>query len=66
MNPQATHSDPNPTMYGFPCAVWTLPRDTRTPFLNRLYEDACAVLTDPDGPTARITKIGRASCRERV
>lgn len=43
---------PTPTMYGFPVADWTLPRDSRTPFLNRLYEDAFEVLTEPDGPTA--------------
>lgn len=47
-----THSDPNPALYGFPLAHWTLSRDSRTPFLNRLYEDAYAVLTEPDGPIA--------------
>lgn len=48
-----TYSDPNPALYGFPLAVWTLPQDSRTPFLNRLYEDAYAVLTEPDGEIAR-------------
>jgi len=50
MNP-----NPNPTataMYGYPCAHWTLPADTRTPLIARLYEDAYAVLTEPDGEIA--------------
>ena len=42
-----------PTMYGFPCAHWTLPADARTPMIHRLYEDAYAVLTEPDGEIAR-------------
>ena len=50
MNPETTTT----TLYGFPCAHWTIPADARTPFIHRLYEDAFAVLTDPDGPTARL------------
>ena len=42
-----------PTMYGFPCARWTIRQDGMTPLIHRLYEDAHAVLTDPHGPTAR-------------
>ena len=56
MNPNpATYSDPTPTptMYGFPCVHWTLSADTRTPLIHRLYEDAYAVLTEPDGAVAR-------------
>lgn len=49
MNPGTTKA---PTMYGHPLPTWTLPRDSRTPFLNRLYEDAFEVLTDPDSPVA--------------
>ena len=60
MNPETTkapadrpaHSDPSPMLYGFPLAHWTLPADSRTPFLSRLYEDAYAVLTEPDGEIA--------------
>lgn len=51
MNPTRT-TKPQPTMYGFPLPTWTLPQDSRTPFLGRLYEDAFEVLTEPDGPTA--------------
>lgn len=58
MNPQPdaptiTRPDPTPTLYGFPLAHWTLPRDSRTPFIGRLYEDAYAVLAEPDGEIAR-------------
>lgn len=49
MNPETTKA---PAMYGFPLPTWTLPQDSRTPFLNRLYEDAYAVLTEPDGEIA--------------
>ena len=49
MNP----AEPRPTMYGYPLAHWTLPQDSRTPFIGRLYEDAFEVLTEPDGPIAR-------------
>ena len=41
------------TMYGFPLAHWTLPADRMTPMIHRLYEDAYAVLTEPDGEIAR-------------
>lgn len=51
MNP-ANIDQPAQTMYGFPCAHWTLPSDTRTPLIHRLYEDAFAVLTEPDGEIA--------------
>ena len=50
------HACPAPapaTMYGFPLPTWTLPQDSRTPFIGRLYEDAFAVLTEPDGEIAR-------------
>ena len=43
---------PTQTVYGFPCAHWTLPADRMTPMVHRLYEDAYAVLTEPDGPIA--------------
>ena len=49
MNPGTTKA---PTMYGYPLPTWTLPQDSRTPFLNRLYEDAFEVLTDLDSPVA--------------
>lgn len=57
MNPESTAQPtptltPAPTMYGFPCAHWTIPADARTPMINRLYEDAFAVLTEPDGEIA--------------
>ena len=51
MNPTRT-TKPQPTMYGFPLPAWTIPADARTPFLNRLYEDAYAVLTEPASETA--------------
>lgn len=56
MNPETTKAPapaPTPTLYGYPLAHWTLPADSRTSFLNRLYEDAYAVLTEPDGEIAR-------------
>ena len=54
MNPAGTDqtTQPTQTMYGFPCAHWTIPADARTPFIHRLYEDAFAVLTEPDGEIA--------------
>ena len=52
MNPTKT-TKPQPTMYGFPLPTWTQPADARTPMINRLYEDAYAVLTEPDGEIAR-------------
>ena len=57
MNPNpATYSDPTttptPTMYGFPCADWTLPRETMTPLTAHFYTDALAVLTEPAGEIA--------------
>lgn len=50
--PDAHLLTPSDLLYGFPCAVWTLPRDGMTPFTHRLYEDAYEALTEPDGPTA--------------
>ena len=50
MNP--TTKALTPALYGYPLAHWTLPADTRTPFIGRLYEDAYAVLTEPDGEIA--------------
>lgn len=54
MNPadRPTYSDPNPTMYGYPLAHWTIRQDGMTPLIGRLYEDAYAVLTEPDGEIA--------------
>ena len=52
MNPANT-DQPAQTMYGFPLAHWTLHADARTPMINRLYEDAYAVLTEPASKTAR-------------
>ena len=56
MNPnpadRPTCSDPTPMLYGFPCAHWTIRQDGMTPLSGRLYEDAYAVLTEPDGETA--------------
>lgn len=49
MNPETAKA---PTVYGFPLAHWTIPADARTPMINRLYEDAYAVLTEPDGEIA--------------
>ena len=46
MNPGTT------TLYGFPCAHWAIPADRMTPMIHRLYEDAYAVLTEPDGEIA--------------
>ena len=54
MNPGTTKAPTlTPTMYGYPLAHWTLPADTRTPLIHRLYEDAYAVLTEPASKTAR-------------
>lgn len=51
MNPGSI-TQPAQTMYGFPLAHWTIPADARTPMIHRLYEDAYAVLTEPDGEIA--------------
>lgn len=51
MNPGTTKA-PAPTMYGYPLADWTLPRETMTPLTAHFYTDALAVLTEPDGPVA--------------
>lgn len=50
MNPETTKA---PTMYGYPLPTWMLPADRMTPMIHRLYEDAYAVLTEPDGEIAR-------------
>lgn len=52
MNPESI-TRPAQTMYGFPCAHWTIRQDGMTPLIGRLYEDAYAVLTEPDGEIAR-------------
>jgi len=53
MNPETTKAPATtPAMYGFPCAHWTIPADRMTPMIHRLYEDAYAVLTEPDGEIA--------------
>lgn len=57
MNPadRPTYSDPNPTMYGFPLAAWRIPLAKQpSPLSARIYSEAYEVLTDPDGPTARL------------
>ena len=51
MNPGSV-TQPAQTMYGFPLAHWTIRRDGMTPLIGRLYEDAHAVLTEPDGEIA--------------
>lgn len=55
MNPGPAYSDPNPTMYGFPCAHWRIPlAKMPSPLSARIYGEAYEVLTDPDGPTAAL------------
>lgn len=55
MNPNPAPAETRtPTLYGYPAAVRTLPQDGMSPMIRRLYEDALAVLTEPDGPTARL------------
>ena len=51
MNPGSI-TQPAQTMYGFPLAHWTIRQDGMTPLIGRLYEDAYAVLTEPDGEIA--------------
>lgn len=51
MNPRPT---PTPTLYGYPLAVWVLPRTAMGPLTARIYTEALAVLTEPSGPTARL------------
>lgn len=51
MNPGTT-TRPAQTMYGFPLAHWTIRQDGMTTLIGRLYEDAYAVLTEPDGEIA--------------
>ena len=51
MNPGSI-TRPTQTMYGFPLAHWTIRQDGMTPLIGRLYEDAYAVLTEPDGEIA--------------
>lgn len=52
MNPGSI-TQPAQTVYGFPLAHWTIRQDGMTPLIGRLYEDAYAVLTEPDGEIAR-------------
>lgn len=57
MNPadRPTYSDPTPMLYGFPLAAWRIPLAKQpSPLAVRLYGEAYEVLTDPDGPTARL------------
>lgn len=57
MNPadRPTRSDPNPMLYGFPLAAWRIPlAKMPSPLSARIYGEAYEVLTDPDGPTARL------------
>ena len=52
MNPTKT-TEPQPTMYGFPCAAWRIPiAEQPSPLAARIYAEAYEVLTEPDGPTA--------------
>lgn len=53
MNPETTTTTTT-TMYGYPCAHWTIRQDGMTPLIGRLYEDAYAVLTDPHGHKAAL------------
>lgn len=53
MNPNPATKAPTGLLYGFPCAHWTIRQDGMTPLIGRLYEDAYAVLTEPDGEIAR-------------
>lgn len=49
------YSDPGPRLYGFPLAAWRIPlAEQPSPLAARLYGEAYEVLTDPDGPTARL------------
>lgn len=59
MNPnpadRPAYSDPNPTMYGFPCAAWRIPlAKMPSPLSARIYAEAYEVLTDPDGHKAAL------------
>lgn len=50
-----TYSDPSPRLYGFPLAAWRIPlAKMPSPLSARIYGEAYEVLTDPDGPTARL------------
>ena len=52
MNPANT-DQPARTMYGFPLAHWTIPAaGLPSPLTQRLYMEARAVLTEPDGEIA--------------
>lgn len=55
MNPNpAAHSDPSPMLYGYPCAVWTIPIAAMGPLTARLYTEALAAIGDPASETARL------------
>ena len=49
-----THFDPHPGLYGYPLAVWRLPRATMSPLIGRIYAEAYEVLTDPRSKTASL------------
>lgn len=49
-----TNPAPIPTLYGFPAPMWVLPRRALTPLIRDVYTEALAVLTEPDGPEARL------------
>lgn len=46
--------NPNPAMYGFPCAVWRIPIARMGGIAALAYGEAYEVLTDPVSRTARL------------
>lgn len=55
MNPNPATKAPTDLLYGFPCAAWRIPlAEMPSPLSARIYGEAHEVLTDPDGPTARL------------
>ena len=56
MNPNPTTKAPTdqPTMYGFPCAVWRIPPAKMPGLTASFYAEAHEVLTDPDGHKAAL------------
>lgn len=53
--PAYSEPNPTPTLYGFPLAAWRIPLAKQpSPLSARIYAEAYEVLTDPDGPTARL------------
>ena len=51
MNPNLL--TPPDLLYGFPARVWVIPTAAMPALAARLYADAFAVLTEPDGEIAR-------------